>query len=220
MSNKVSRALAHLNSILPLAGNYRALAPDAAQAHRFVLQTYLSSGRAPLADELSEHFVDVANILHDLQQSDLVVLDDNGAILGAYPFTSEARVHQVMIGQHNIHCMCALDALAISPMFRQPAQVRSQCVLSAAPVFIDQSGETILNSRDCAELFLAIDWSAACGSSSCADSLCGQMNFISGSALARTWQLQKDQHEIFTLPEAIEFASAFFIPLIPELQAA
>jgi hypothetical protein len=220
MSDRVSRAVTHLNSILPLAKNYRALNADAVRVHNFILHTYVNTGRAPLADELSRLCDNVAGMLRHLQASDLIVLDEHGAIRGAYPFTSEARVHRAVTGNHTIHCMCALDVLAISPVFKQPTEVHSQCMLSSEPLIIVQEGYRVLSQEPSGDIFLAIDWGAACATNSCADSLCGQMNFIIGATLATAWQLQNDQHDIFTLTEAIEFADRFFNPLTAELQAA
>lgn len=220
MNNKLTSALARLNSILPLVKNFRRLDLKAARVHNAILQTYANTGRAPSANELATHHDNIATTLLTLQQLDLIVLDSDGAIRGAYPFSSEPRVHQVTINEQNVHCMCAFDALAISPMFHHTTLIRSPCILSKKNILIQQNNCDIMNPEQCAEIFLAIDWAAASSTTSCADSLCGQMNFIAGSAPAQSWQLQSEQHEIFTLTEAIEFSSRFFTPLLTETQAA
>jgi mercuric reductase len=220
MSEKISRALARLNRILPLAERQRTLKPEAVQIHQAILHAYVDTGRAPLASELAVLSRNVAAVLTQLQQLDLILLDDNAEICGAYPFTSETRIHRVDINHHSVHCMCALDALAISPMFNCATQIHSQCELTSEPVLIQQNGHTILNPQQCAELFLAMNWAAASTTTCCANSLCKQMNFISGAERAQAWLGQSDQHELFTLTEAIEFAAQFFMPLLARPQAA
>lgn len=220
MNEKVSHALVRLNQILPLVKHQRSLEPEAVQIHQTILRTYADTGAAPLTSELALINSHVANILSRLQQLDLIVLDDNAEIFGAYPFTSEKRIHRVYINNHYVHCMCALDALAISPVFDCATQIHSQCALSSEPVLVQQNGYNVSNQQQCAELFLAMNWAASSDNTCCANSLCKQMNFILGTERAYEWQRQSDQHELFTLPEAIAFAAQFFMPLLPREQAA
>jgi len=220
MNEKVSLALVRLNQILPLAQHQHRLEPDAVHVHQTILRSYAETGAAPLTRELAMTNHNAADILSVLHQLDLIVLDDKAEIIGAYPFTSESRVHRVEINDHDVHCMCALDALAISPVFDRAVQIHSQCALTSEPVLVQQSGYDVLNQQQCAELFLAMNWAAASDNACCANSLCKQMNFISGAARADDWQQQSDQNELFTLPEAIAFAAQFFMPLLPRKQAA
>ncbi len=220
MNEKISHALVRLNQILPLASQQGTLEPEAVHMHQMILHSYANTGAPPLTGELAMVNQNAANMLARLQQLDLIVLDDNAEILGAYPFTSEPRVHRVKINGHYVHCMCALDALAISPMFDCATQINSQCALTSEPVLIEQNGHAVLNPQQCTELFLAMNWAAASGTTCCANSLCKQMNFIQGTECAHEWQQQSDQHELFTLAEAIEFAAQFFMPLLSRKQAA
>jgi mercuric reductase len=220
MNEKVSHALVRLNQILPLARNQRTLGAEAVHMHQTILRSYADTGAAPLTDELAKTNNNVADILSHLDKLDLIVLDDKAEIIGAYPFTSEARVHRVEINDHDVHCMCALDALAISPVFNCATQIHSRCALTSEPVLVQQSGYDVLNQQQCAELFLAMNWAAASDKTCCANSLCKQMNFISGTERAHEWLQQSDQHELFTLPDAIVFAAQFFMPLLPRTQAA
>jgi mercuric reductase len=219
MNEKISRALVHLNQILPLSRRQHTLEPEIIHLHQTILRSYAETGAAPLAVELGMTHHDAANMLSRLQQLDLIVLDDKAEILGAYPFTSETRIHRVDIDDHSVHCMCALDALAISPMFDCATQTHSQCALTSEPVTIQQNGLAVLNHQQNAELFLAIDWAAVSSTTCCANSLCKQMNFISGTERAHAWQQQSDQHELFTLAEATVFAAQFFMPLLSRTQA-
>lgn len=220
MNDKVTAALAQLNQTLPLVERQSHLTPEAIRVHHEILGTYARTGSSPRIDKLATGGNNIKDTLLQLQQLDLIVLDADANIIGAYPFTSEARIHRVDIGDHSVHCMCALDALAISPMFECNTVVHSQCALSSSPIKIQQSGRTVLNPDQYNELFLAIDWAAVSSTTCCANSLCKQMNFILGSERAHDWLQQSNQYELFTLDEAIEFAARFFVPLISREQAA
>ena len=63
--------------------------------------------------------------------------------------------------------------------------------------------------------FFGINWNATSANTCCATSLCTEMVFIKGKAAAETWLNDNAVHrEIFTLPDAIDFAAAFFVPLV------
>lgn len=220
MTDKINKALEQLNCILPLVKNQNDLSPEDAHVHITILNSYAMQGREPSLSELAGLSNNISATLAKLQKLDLIVLNDDGQVRGAYPFTSEDRIHQVTIGQHTVHCMCALDSLAVSPMFQMPTHIRSKCVVSGVDIDIQQNVDRVLNADDNREVYFAIDWGAANGNVSCADSLCGYMDFIKGDALAKEWQAKSKDYEAFKLDEAIEFASQFFSPLMRSRRAA
>ena len=220
MNDKISRATTQLNSILPLAKNQNDLSSQDARVHMAILNSYAMQGREPTPAELAGLSDNISRTLTSLQKLDLVVLDDAGQVRGAYPFTSEPRIHRVTIGKHTVHCMCALDSLAVSPMFQLPTHIHSKCVVSGADIDIQQNIDKVLNLKENREVYFAIDWGAANGEVSCADSLCGYMDFIKGDDLAKQWQAKSKNYEAFNLAEAIEFATRFFSPLMKNQRAA
>jgi hypothetical protein len=220
MTDKINKALDQLNCILPLVKNQDDLSPEDARVHITILNSYAMQGRAPSLGELAVFSKNVSATLANLKKLDLVVLNDNGQVRGAYPFTSEDRIHQVTIGKHTVHCMCALDSLAVSPMFQIPTHIRSRCIVSGVDIDIQQNVDRVLNADDNREVYFVIDWGAANGNVSCADSLCGYMDFIKGDALAKDWQSKSKDYEAFNLAEAIEFATRFFSPLTQSRRAA
>jgi len=164
---------------------------------------------------MAQHVSNLEDAVTVLRDSDMVIFSADGDPLGAYPFTMEAREHKVRLNGHQVYAMCALDALAISPMFGMNTQINSRCSITGDPVNIRQSGKTIENPDEAGDLHLGIAWGAADADSSCADSLCMEMIFLRDSDVARQW-LGEDagDREIFTLPEAVEFACRFFVPLM------
>ena len=176
----------------------------------------MESGRILTHQEIAFLFDDANAVINELVAKDLVICDENNNLSGAYPFTMEQRPHKVTINGFTVHAMCALDALAVSPMFDLPTDIESQCDISKMPIHIIQHGKVLHNTDDLHDVYFAINWNAASAVSCCADSLCSEMIFIKGHSLAEQWlEVDNCNRELFTLTDAIDFAAAFFAPLLP-----
>lgn len=164
---------------------------------------------------MAQRVADVDEAVQILKQSDLVVFNDDGEPIGAYPFTMEEREHKLAVNGHQVHCMCALDALAVSPMFDMALEIKSMCRVSGEAITLKQKGFEILNAHEVEDLFFGINWNAASSGSCCADTLCTEMIFLKGHGIAHMWRDEDAQNkQIFTLNEAIDFAARFFMPLM------
>lgn len=216
MSTKVDAAVERLNSILPLAASQRSLSEEVARVYQAILRSYVERGRTLSRDEIAQQVSDLDASIKQLRDRDMVVFDANGEPVGAYPFTMEQREHEVTVNGHKVHCMCALDALAVSPMFDLETSIRSRCRVSAEPLRIRQNGRDIIDGGDHPDLFFGISWNAA-SSSCCATSLCTEMIFLKDAQTAAHW-LSEDpgNREIFDLRDAVDFAADFFTPLVAE----
>jgi len=95
--------------------------------------------------------------INTLRSNDMVVFDSNDEPVGAYPFTMEQRDHKVTVNDHLVHSMCALDALAISPMFNVKTHIDSSCFVSGDSISIDQLDQTILNKETNKDVHFAIN---------------------------------------------------------------
>jgi Alkylmercury lyase len=215
MTAKLDRALEHLKGILPLRERQNECGKEIRELHQQVLRSFVTRGRILTREEMARHVVNLEHAIDVLRSCDMVIFSKDGDPVGAYPFTMEAREHKVRVNGHQVHAVCALDALAVSPMFAMKTQIDSRCSITGAPVNIKQSGKTIENAEEVGDLHLGIAWAAADAESCCADSLCRQMIFLRDSGLARQWLMDDAaSREIFTLPEAIEFAGRLFVPLM------
>jgi mercuric reductase len=215
MNDKLEKALTRLNSILPLKRSQDSCAPQVRELHRQMLQSYVASGRVPSTQEMARWVSDVPGALDRLRDLDLVTFGADGAATGAYPFTMEEREHKVEINGHRVHAMCALDALAIGPMFDAATAITSRCALTGSPVRIRMAATKVLNLAEVRDLQLGIAWAAADAELSCAHSLCLQMVFLRDSATARQWlDADPEGREVFALPQAVQFARRFFAPLL------
>jgi alkylmercury lyase len=164
---------------------------------------------------MAQHVGNIDDAASILKANDMVVFSCSGQPIGAYPFTMEDREHKIRVNGHTVNAMCALDALAVSPMFGVKTEISSKCRATGAPVVIRQTGKTIENSEEAADIHFGIIWGAASSCSCCANSLCMEMMFLKDGEVAKTW-LAADQgnRETFTLQEAVDFGAQFFVPLM------
>ena len=113
--------------------------------------------------------------------------------------------------------MCALDALAVSPMFGLPTSIDSQCRMTREPIHLEQNGSKFTSGT--LDTWFGINWGAAKTDTVCAESLCMEMMFLANEAVARQWLAESpDTREIFDLPSAVSFAVGFFVPLAESCQ--
>lgn len=215
MNNDVNEAIIRLNKILPLKANQLSMSPELQQLHRDILISYITLGRSLNRTEIASRVSELDETIHTLQENDMVVFNSDGDPIGAYPFTMEERDHTLHIGKHTLHCMCALDSLAVSPMYDTEVQIDSVCHLSGKPLVITQNNLEILNKAAAKDIYFAINWNAASDNACCADSLCTEMIFIKGKSAANNWNDEDNiNRQIFTLDEAVKFAAGFFMPLL------
>ena len=214
MKNNVKNAVARLNKILPLAERQKALDPKTANIYRMILKSYVELGRTLNKDEVAEQTDNIEEVINILRANDLVVFDCNDEPIGAYPFTMEQRDHQIIVNDHTVHAMCALDALAISPMFKLKTHITSRCSVTGNSISIDQIEHEILNYDENNDLHFGINWNSA-ANNCCATSLCTEMIFLINKDVAQTWRNEdQENREIFNIDEAVVFASNFFTPLL------
>lgn len=215
MNAKLDKALGRLTRILPLKERQNECGAEIRELHRQILRSFVTRGRILTREEMVQHAGGLEHALDVLRNKEMVIFSEDGDPVGAYPFTMEARETRVRVNGHRVYAMCALDALAVSPMFGMKTQIDSRCRVTGDPVDIRQSGETIENPEAAGELHFGIAWGAANARASCADSLCMQMMFLRDGDVARQWLAHDSgNREIFTLPEAVEFAGRLFVPLM------
>ena len=215
MTAKLEKALDRLKSILPLKERQDACGKQIKGLHQKVLGSFVDKGRILTREEMAQHVDNLENAVTVLKKMDMVVFSEDGNPVGAYPFSMEAREHTVRVNGHQVYAMCALDALAIGPMFGVKTQITSRCRITGYPVSIRQSGKTIVNIDEARDIHFGIIWGAANADSCCADSLCMEMMFLRDGKIAQQWLADDpDNREVFTLQEAVEFGGRFFAPLV------
>jgi alkylmercury lyase-like protein len=237
-SQDVLRVLNRLQELLPLKKRQMALAPPLRYVHRFILKTLGRTGRPPKQSEIAAILGSKANAVNALAvlgASDLVVLStpavrdkvsqrptvpDGVEVVGAYPMTAETTPHKVVLGDHFVHAMCAVDALSISPMFEQETfgqetWIESKCHVTGTPIRIFQQGANIVEASPSREIRVGIRWQSF--STCAAHTLCTEMVFLKDAATAERWRASDPPSiDMLTIPEAIELGAAFFVPLLED----
>jgi mercuric reductase len=218
MSESVSQSVLRLNQLLPLKARQDRHPPTLKALHRTVIQSLVTRGRPPdrleVAALVGVDQVDAALAL--LGGDDLIVLSaDRRTILGAYPVTSEITPHQLHVNGQRIYGMCALDSLAVGPMFDSQVEIHSRCRVTGEAVRIRQDGAHILEA-DPPTARVGVRWQTPTGDSA-AHSLCMEMIFLKDAAAAAEWHggdLQN--HSVYTLEQAVAFGARYFRPLLRE----
>jgi len=216
ISPDIQLALDRLNSRLPLKMRQDALPPGLKCLHRYILTTLAMQGRPPVSEELVQACPGTAVLdsLRRLSADDLIVLDQaRDRVLGAYPLTSEITPHKVSLYQHSLFAMCALDAVSIAPMFNADVSIASHCHVTQTPLAIHMRSSEILSVSPSSEIMIGIRWQMP--SAVAAHSMCLQMVFLKDRPTAEAWQNGDQEHvSLFSLAQAVEFGSAFFVPLL------
>ena len=213
MDQHTREGLDLLNARLPLAARQQALSVTNRTLHRTILTGLCNTGRPPARGELTalvgEQPLDDA--LRQLAAADLVVIDDADlTLLGAYPLTCEKTPHRVMIGNHSVHAMCALDAVAVAPLFSVAAEILSSCHVTGREIRLKMRSDQLLSARP-SSVRIGIEWSTPQGHA--AHSLCLNMVFLSDLTVAEAWVGDGDRTH-YDLAQSITFGAAFFCPLL------
>lgn len=215
MNEKVDNALNRLHGILPLKKRQANCSEEIKQLHQQILHSFVSKGRMLTKEEMAQQVSNLDEAIDVLRCNDMVTFSDAGEPIGAYPFTMEKREHTVKVNSFQVHAMCALDALAIAPMFNIKTEIHSRCHVTATPIHIQQLSQKIENVDKAGGIYLGIAWGAADNAVCCADSLCMEMIFLQDDSIAEEWlAVDPENREIFTLLESVAFAERFFAPLI------
>lgn len=208
-------ALQRLTALLPLKQRQDKLAPPVKRIHQCILQSLAQKGSAPEWNELQAVFKggDIHNAVRVLADADLIVQDNStGEVTGAYPMSVAKTPHEVIFKNHRLYAMCALDAVAIAPVFDTEVLIRSVCHGTGEPVSIHQQPEcsTVEPNQ---QLMIGIRWQQT--NDCAAHSLCTEMVFFKDAATAQQWQAgDTASKSVLTLAQGITVGTAFFKPLL------
>lgn len=210
----VQAAIARLEERLPLRARQAALPAPLVELHRLILWSLARDGRPPTGAAMDGVLGNMprAEALARLGSDDLVVLDTAGEqVLGAYPFTTEQTPHRLTAGESRVHAMCALDALAVSPVFDLAVSIDSECAVTGEPVRVEQRGDVVEAVRPGPGLHVGVRWQQPSGCA--AHSMCRDMVFLRDRDVAEHWLAEGDAG-LFDLHEAVAFARGYFQPLL------
>lgn len=188
---------------------------DAQALYRALLPAFAATGAPPpLADAAAGAGLTTnraRTALYELAAADLVSLDGDGTLAGAFPLSARPTRHRVQV-QHGpvLHAMCAVDALGVPAMLGRTAVVTSTDPASGEPVQVQvtQDGRLDVEPPDAVVLL------ARTGEGQLATACCSVIDFYADSASARrALDRPGTRGTVLSVAEAYALAGALFADL-------
>ncbi len=159
----------------------------------------------------------VAELVERLVSRDLVVRDNrSGAVVGAYPLTTQATEHRVTLPQGTVHAMCAVDALGAGAMFGADVAIDSRCRAcgSAVRIATKEKGTALGDvAPSTTVVWAGIGYRDGCA----ATSICTTIAFFCDDAHLEEWRQANhlDTNGFRLTPdEAMQVGRAVFAPVL------
>lgn len=157
----------------------------------------------------------VEALLESLAARDLVVRDDNNAVVGAYPLTTRSTEHRLEVGGRVVRAMCAVDALGTGAMFGTDVVIDSRCRACGGPIEIATSDRGI--ALGYVEPGSTVVWSGIQYERACAaTSLCTVIAYFCSEAHLEGWRRANHPGAAgyrLTPDEAMQVGRALFAPV-------
>jgi len=190
------------------------------RAWRAVIELFAALGRAPVATEIA----DAAGLLPDvvaqelikLRARDVVVLDGDGRIIGAYPFTEWSTRHSVVPRGKTLSAMCAVDALGVGVMFGADTKIASSCRYCGAAIRVEAwaDGTAIASvAPETAVVWPGLHYADGCS----ATSLCTVLAFFCSEEHLTAWRAgERAGHAGFglSMDAGLHVGKAIFAPIL------
>lgn len=187
---------------------------------RTVIERFAALGRAPGASEVASAAGlspgVVAAELAKLRARDVVVLDGDARIAGAYPFTERHTGHNVVLCGKTLRAMCAIDALGIGAMFGADTKIASSCRHCGAGVQVEtRAAGTALAAvaPETAVVWAGLHYADGCS----ATSLCTVLAYFCSDEHLAAWRRRDSRGETgfrLSMDEALQVGRAIFSPIL------
>lgn len=191
-----------------------AMSPDDQRVYRLILRWLVRHGTAPSSSAVTaaagvkEH--EVGSALRRLSSAELVALDASGAVAGVFPLSARPTRHRVILEDgHELHAMCAVDALGVSAMVDQPATILSSDPSSGRRISVKVS-----DGRAHAEPANTVVLLCSGGGDTLASACCSVIDFYA-SATAAQGALERSEITgvVLQLVDALDLAVELFARL-------
>ncbi len=185
---------------------------------RVILEHYGATGRPPSASEMSSATSlaprALGGLLAGLEARDMVLLDDDGGVAGAYPFTEDDTAHRVTLDGRTINTMCAIDALGVGAMYDRDVVIASRCLECGGPIDVEthDRGRALKRYTPARTVvWLGTGYAGGCA----AKSACKSMAFFCSDDHLASWR-EDGSAEGFRLSidEGLQAGRASFQPLL------
>jgi hypothetical protein len=190
-----------------------ALLGDAERSLYFwILRHFAENGRPPAEEtrKAAERLgLDADRVLETLATQDLVHADPKGEIVVAYPFSGRPTEHRVRFPDgHEVHAMCAIDALGMAPMLEQSIEIVSSDPLTGQDIEVglEPDGTGSWQPQE------AVVVCGASGNGESCSSCCPVLNFFASRENGERWLEVRPgvRGYVMTMGEAIDAGRAVF----------
>lgn len=160
----------------------------------------------------------IHDALATLAREDLMHLDHSGAVAVAvavaYPFSGRPTAHRVRLDGHDLHAMCAIDALGIGPMLGTLVAIDSRDPLTGEVIHVEvnSDGEASWGPDE------AVVVAGSCCDGAAYEGCCAVLNFFATPANAQRWLAEHSdaRGHVVSIPEASAAGRAIFGAVLAE----
>jgi Alkylmercury lyase len=189
--------------------------------HRFILETFAATGRAPSLEEIRARFQlgtfeEAESRVAQLESAGTIHRTPGDAsITHAYPFSNEPTAHVVQLdGGPRVFAMCAIDALGMPFMLKRDALIESSCMDCGSPVLVDVAKGTVARHEPPELMVWLADQPEGCV---VATDICPNLNFFCSAEHLGRWQHGSGSAgRRLTLAEAVAYGRQVFESLMDD----
>jgi Alkylmercury lyase len=182
---------------------------------KYILREFAAHGRPPALSDLKKNMelpsIGAARrIVKRLYEADILTKEGD-EIISAYPFSAKATRHRVAFEDgHEVHALCATDALGIHFMLHRPITVRSRCPACENEMTVVVKDGVVVSS-DPDGIVQFVSNSGQCGCT--AKTFCPYMNFFCSKAHAAMWRERNPalgKGELYSLRRTLKYGRQIF----------
>jgi alkylmercury lyase len=216
-----ARAALHAAFDVFIGRKWRGLDETDDRVRGAVLGLYAEMGKGPAPPEIAVAAglarKQVVGSLQRLSERDLVVLDAEGRVVGAYPFSDSDTGHLIDLPTVSVAAMCAVDALGVGAMLAQDSAIRSSCRFCGESIHVGTRAggrELAASSPHGALVWSGLLYGGACA----ATSLCTAQTFVCSDDHLERWRATGAAGSAtgfrLSLEEALQIGRAIFGPML------
>ncbi|MDV6013605.1 alkylmercury lyase family protein [Haloechinothrix sp. LS1_15] len=186
-----------------------ALTPEARGVHRALLSGFAATGQSLTREDLERvahrHGTDVATVVTELAEADVVAFGERGEVRAAYPFAPvPTPISVTWRGGPAAYAMCAIDALGISAMLDRAVTITACEPRTGKRITVDVDNDQASWHPDSAVVFAGTVNDTCCAA---VDRMCGYVNFFTSARAASDWASDHPDVRGAVLDQATALAS-------------
>jgi len=188
------------------------------EIRKYILNHYISSGKAPEVSHLSVYFnlseYEILLVLEKLKKFDIINFRDN-QIICSYPFSNKETDFLVEIKNYaNVFALCATDAVGIHFLSKQNCLIKTKCPSCNQDIRIQlNDGEIMHHEPEHIREFVSLPENCGCASSD----FCPIIRFFCSEKHLSNWKEKQKYNfkgEIYELDEVAYHSKKIFSELL------